>query len=524
MKAEQLRKSILQLAIQGKLVPQDPADEPASVLLERIRAEKQRLIKEGKIKKDKGDSVIFKGDDNCYYEKTGPEVKNITGEIDFDLPDGWAFARINSLFFIQTGASFKKEQATGDFTQTRILRGGNILQGEYRFFENDIFVDSKLIQDSIILKNNDLITPAVTSIENIGKLARIEKDYEDVTAGGFVFIIRPCYNSDIFAKYMLYALQSSYFNKQLKSITKKSGQAFYNLGKERFIQLIIPIPPLNEQVRIVESIKQFTPLIKEYDKLEQRATKLDDEIYDKLKKSILQYAIQGKLVPQDSNDEPAAVLLERIRAEKKAQLGKKYVESYIYKGDDNCYYEKVGSGTKNITDEIPFDIPDPWEWARVDTLFHHNTGKALNSANTKGNYREYITTSNLYWNYFKLDSLKKMLFTDEEIDKCSLKKGDLLVCEGGDIGRAAIWNYDIPMCIQNHIHRLRAYSAVETKFYYCVLYLYKQLGIIGGKGIGIQGLSTKALGRIIFPVPPLAEQKRIIEQINVIFSKFKDEI
>ena len=192
MKAEQLRKSILQLAIQGKLVPQDPSDEPASVLLERIRAEKQRLIKEGKIKKDKGDSVIFKGDDNCYYEKTGSEVKNITDEIDFDLPDGWAFARINSLFFIQTGASFKKEQATSDFTQTRILRGGNILQGEYRFFENDIFVDSKLIQDSIILKNNDLITPAVTSIENIGKLARIEKDYEDVTAGGFVFIIRPC--------------------------------------------------------------------------------------------------------------------------------------------------------------------------------------------------------------------------------------------------------------------------------------------------------------------------------------------
>ena len=123
-----------------------------------------------------------------------------------------------------------------------------------------------------------------------------------------------------------------------------------------------------------------------------------------------------------------------------------------------------------------------------------------------------------------MDSLKKMLFTDEEIDKCSLKKGDLLVCEGGDIGRAAIWNYDVPMCIQNHIHRLRAYSAVETKFCYCVLYLYKQLGIIGGKGIGIQGLSTKALGRIIFPVPPLAEQKRIVEQINVIFSKLKDEI
>ena len=304
----------------------------------------------------------------------------------------------------------------------------------------------------------------------------------------------------------------------------KIGAAIPHLNKSLFKSLIIGLPPLAEQERIVSEIEKFEPLIAEYDKLEQQATKLDGEIYDKLKKSILQYAIQGKLVPQDSNDKPAAVLLERIRAEKKAQLGKKYVESYIYKGDDNCYYEKVSSETKNITDEIPFDIPDPWGWARVDTLFQHNTGKALNSANTKGNYREYITTSNLYWNYFKLDSLKKMLFTDEEIDKCSLKKGDLLVCEGGDIGRAAIWNYDIPMCIQNHIHRLRAYSAVETKFYYCVLYLYKQLGIIGGKGIGIQGLSTKALGRIIFPVPPLAEQKRIIEQINDFFCKLKDEI
>ena len=304
----------------------------------------------------------------------------------------------------------------------------------------------------------------------------------------------------------------------------KIGAAIPHLNKSLFKSLIIGLPPLAEQERIVAEIEKFEPLIAEYDKLEQQATKLDGEIYDKLKKSILQYAIQGKLVPQNSNDEPAAVLLERIRAEKKAQLGKKYVESYIYKGDDNSYYEKVGSETKNITDEIPFDIPDSWEWARVDTLFQHNTGKALNSANTKGNYREYITTSNLYWNYFKLDSLKKMLFTDEEVDKCSLKNGDLLVCEGGDIGRAAIWNYDIPMCIQNHIHRLRAYSAVETKLYYCVLYLYKQSGIIGGKGIGIQGLSTKALGRIIFPVPPLAEQKRIIEQINVIFSKLKDEI
>ncbi len=192
----------------------------------------------------------------------------------------------------------------------------------------------------------------------------------------------------------------------------------------------LPIPPLAEQERIVAEIEKFEPLIVEYDKLEQQATKLDGEIYDKLKKSILQYAIQGKLVPQDSNDEPAAVLLERIRAEKKAQLGKKYVESYIYKGDDNCYYEKVGSVTKNITDEIPFDIPDSWSWARIDEIFQHNTGKALNSSNTKGSLKNYITTSNLYWGHFKLDSLKQMLFTDDEVEKCSIRRGDLLVCEG----------------------------------------------------------------------------------------------
>ena len=327
MKAEQLRKSILQMAIQGKLVPQNPTDEPASVLLEKIREEKQKLIKEGKIKKDKFDSVIFKGEDNRYYEKMGNEVKDITNEIDFDLPVGWSFARLSSLFSIQTGASFKKEQASNDKTKIRILRGGNITQNGYYFFDNDIFIDRILVANSILLRKNDIITPAVTSLENIGKLALIGCDYDNVSAGGFVFICRPYFAINTLAKFLLIALQSPFFNSQMKSITKKSGQAFYNLGKERLIQLIIPIPPINEQARIVDEIEKYNPLLAEYDKLEQQKSKLDSEIYDKLKKSILQYAIQGKLVPQDPNDEPASVLLERIRAEKKAQLGKKYVDS-----------------------------------------------------------------------------------------------------------------------------------------------------------------------------------------------------
>ncbi len=309
MKAEQLRKSILQMAIQGKLVPQDPNDEPAAVLLEKIRAEKQRLIKEGKIKKDKAESVIFRGEDNRHYEKVGNEVQDITDEIDFELPNGWGLARIGSLFYIQTGASFKKEQATNDKTKIRILRGGNIIQNGYSFFDNDIFIDHDLVSDNILLRQNDIITPAVTSIENIGKLALIERDYDNVSAGGFVFICRPHLIIGAFAKFLLFALQSHYFNSQMKSITKKSGQAFYNLGKERLVQLLVPIPPLSEQQRIVAEIEKYEPLIAEYDKLEQQKTKLDSEIYDKLKKSILQYAIQGKLVPQDENDAYKSIIL-----------------------------------------------------------------------------------------------------------------------------------------------------------------------------------------------------------------------
>ena len=428
------------------------------------------------------------------------------------MPDGWEYIRLSSIAYLSSGftPAATELNSIGKIPYFKVSDMNTVGNEKYLSFTAQYYTGNKIKK---IFPYNTIVFPKNGgAVFTNKKRILLQPSVVDLNTGALIPY------GIVNTEYLFLLFTSIDFREHYKGTALPTVDANF-VGK-----LLFGLPPLTEQERIVAEIEKFEPLIKEYDKLEQQATKLDGEIYDKLKKSILQYAIQGKLVPQDSNDEPASVLLERIRAEKKAQLGKKYVESYIYKGDDNCYYEKVGSETKDITDEIPFDIPDAWEWARVDTLFQHNTGKALNSANTKGNYREYITTSNLYWNYFKLDSLKKMLFTDEEIDKCSLKKGDLLVCEGGDIGRAAIWNYDIPMCIQNHIHRLRAYFAVETKFYYCVLYLYKQLGIIGGKGIGIQGLSTKALGRIIFPVPPLAEQKRIIEQINAIFCKLKDEI
>ena len=241
-----------------------------------------------------------------------------------------------------------------------------------------------------------------------------------------------------------------------------------------------------------------------------------------LKNSILQMAVSGKLVPQDPNDEPASVLLERIRKEKEqlikeGKIKKEKNPSYIFRGADNTPYEKVGHNEPvSIADEVPFDIPDSWEWCRLGDIFYHNTGKALNASNQSGQLLEYITTSNLYWDRFELDSLRQMYFTDAEIEKCTATKGDLLVCEGGDIGRAAIWPYDYDIRIQNHIHRLRSYISVCTEFYYYLFYLYKHVGWIGGKGIGIQGLSANALHTLLFPLPPLEEQQRIVQKIKEI--------
>ena len=184
---------------------------------------------------------------------------------------------------------------------------------------------------------------------------------------------------------------------------------------------------------------------------------------------------------------------------------------------DNTPYEKIGNNEPvSIADEVPFEIPDSWEWVRLGDVFWHNTGKALNSTNRNGTLLSYITTSNLYWSRFELDSVREMYFTDEEIEKCTATKGDLLVCEGGDIGRAAIWPFDCDIRIQNHIHRLRAYAPICTEYYYYLFYLYKHVGWIGGKGIGIQGLSSNALHALLFPLPPLAEQERIVAKIKTI--------
>ncbi|MBP3634574.1 MAG: restriction endonuclease subunit S [Oscillospiraceae bacterium] len=218
-----------------------------------------------------------------------------------------------------------------------------------------------------------------------------------------------------------------------------------------------------------------------------------------LKNSVLQQAFQGKLVGQRPEEGTGKELFLQIQEAKAALIAKK---------------EKA---LPQITeDDWRFDIPDTWHWCYIGDLFQHNTGKALNGTNRDGAILQYITTSNLYWNRFELDRLKEMPFTDAEIEKCTIQKGDLLVCEGGDCGRAAIWSYDMPMRIQNHIHRLRPYGNVSIEYFYYIFYLYKNAGWIAGKGIGIQGLSSNALHSIVVPLPPLAEQKRIVARLEEI--------
>ena len=254
---QRVKKAILQEAIQGKLVPQIAEEGTAKELLERIKKEKQKLVKEGKLKKSAlNDSVIFRGDDNKYYELIDNSPVYIDEFLPFQIPETWTWCKVKDLLEIQTGASFKKEQANANKKGIRILRGGNILPNKYIFKDDDVFVSEEFVNANTILKKNCIITPAVTSLENIGKMAVIEKDYNNVSAGGFVFIISPYIQDFNHSLLLAYFLQSPFLIEAMRGITKKSGAAFYNLGKERLKELYLPLPPMAEQSRIVGKINE----------------------------------------------------------------------------------------------------------------------------------------------------------------------------------------------------------------------------------------------------------------------------
>ena len=516
MNGKQLKNSILQWAIQGKLVPQDPNDEPASVLLEKIRQEKERLIKEKKIKRDKNASIIYRGEDNSYYEKFADgKVVCIDDEIPFEIPSGWEWCRIRDISQSYIGLTYKPTDVTQ--TGTIVLRSSNIQEGQLDL--NDIVRVSTPIPDKLWVEENDIVICARNGSKKlVGKSAIVDSLKEPMTFGAFMAICK----TPIF-RYVYNFLQSELFYAQLRGV---SGTTTINqLTQNNFNNFLIPIPPFGEQQRIDERLQIIIPFVNKYSESQEKLDVLNNSLYNSFRKSILQEAIQGRLVPQDDSDEPSSVLLQRIRKEKlrlvkEGKLKKKdVVDSVIFKGDDNKYYENIGNNLVDITDDIPFEIPNNWVWTRIGYLFAHNNGKQLNKGNTAGTLMEYITTSNLYWDGFRLDHLKMMPFEESEIERCQAIKGDLLVCEGGDVGRSCIWDYDFPIMLQNHIHKLRPYIDVCTKFFYYIFYFYNVTGVIGGKGIGIQGFSAKALHNTLVPLPPLQEQQRIVAQIEKLFEQ-----
>ena len=463
MDTKKLRQKILDLAIRGKLVPQDPNDEPASVLLERIKAEKERLIKEGKIKRSKKST---KTSDTPHYQ-----------QVKLEVPNSWYMVSVSDLFLLNPKSELDDNMKVG-FIPMALVEDG--FSGNH-FYEERTWKDVK--RGYCHFQNGDIgIAKISPCFEN--RKSTIFKNLPNTYGAGTteLVILRPI---KVYTKFYLYLFKSDWYVKEgTKYFKGVVGQQ--RVHKEIFTDLYIPLPPFAEQqriVRIVEEIEYWFVLI---DQIEQDKSDLQTAIRQ-TKSKILDLAIHGKLVLQNPNDEPASELLKRINP--KAEIT-----------CDNGHY------------------PVGWIDVILGDIFYHNTGKALNSSNKEGVLRNYLTTSNVYWNQFDLSLVKQMPFRDNELEKCTVQKGDLLVCEGGDVGRSAIWNFDYNICIQNHIHRLRPKGDLNVSFYYYVLRFLKEHNRIGGKGIGLLGLSSNELHKIGMPLPPRKEQDRIVLKIEELFS------
>ena len=465
MNTKALRQKILDLAIHGKLVPQDPNDEPASVLLERIRAEKERLIKEGKIKRSKKTKTTS---DKPHYP--------------YELPEGWCWTTLGEICCIKggkripRGMTFAKGKTAHVYIRVTDMKDNTIKLSDLKYIDDYVYEHIK----NYTINTSDLYLTIAGTIGSVGIVPN-EVDGMNLTENAAKLTQIGCIK-----EYLLYALLSTIAQEHFISRFHQVAQP--KLSIETASKTPIAMPPIGEQNRIVKEIKRYLAAIKI---IEEGQTDLETTI-SQAKSKILDLAIHGKLVPQDPTDEPAAKLLKRINP--KAEIA-----------CDNGHYQK---------------LPEEWCETQLGAIFNHNTGKALNSSNTEGTLKDYLTTSNVYWNSFDFSVIKKMLFKESELNKCQITKGDLLVCEGGDIGRAAIWDYDYDICIQNHLHRLRPkVNGICVSFYYYVLYYLKINNMIGGKGIGLLGLSSNALHKLHVPFPPLNEQHRIVAKIEEIFAQ-----
>lgn len=447
----------------------------------------------------------------AYCEQIGKEIRDISDEIPFEIPESWEWVRLSSICTKLVDGDHNPPKGEKSTTQYYMLSSTNINHNTLVELNKVRYLNKEIFEKENSRTKVSVGDVFFTSVGSLGRSCVFQGGHNICFQRSVTVISTLIYNY-----YLKYFFDNPFF--QDKIVREATGTAQKGFYLNQLSECIIPLPPLSEQHRIVAKIEQLLPFIEKYEQAETQLTALNTSFPEMLKKSILQESVQGKLVPQNPFDEPASVLLERIRAKKQelikqGKIKKDKHESAIITRD-KIPYEIIDGKERCLADEVPFEIPDSWCWCRLGTIFQHNTGKTLNSSNHQGTMMQYITTSNLYWDRFELDKLREMLFTDSEVEKCTVTKGDLLVCEGGDIGRAAIWNYDYPMRIQNHIHRLRSYAPVEVYFFYYVFYLYKRAGLIGGKGIGIQGLSSNAIDKLLIPLPPLAEQKKIVAKIE----------
>ena len=531
MNGKQLKNSILQWAIQGKLVPQDPNDEPASVLLEKIRQEKERLIKEKKIKRDKNASIIYRGEDNSYYEKilaTG-EVKCIDEEIPFEVPKGWEWCRLRNIILgTNAGKSPNCEKRPKKSEEWGVLTTTSIQENAFLSNENKVLPKHYIITPEHCVRYGDILITRAGPVNRTGIVCMVENNCDKLILSDKT--VRIDYMHDYCnPKFLVFVLNSSAIHELVMSATVGMAASQVNVSQVSIQNTLIPFPPSKEQQRIIDKLGALLPQIEKYDNAQNKLDELNKTVKDIIKKSVLQEAIQGKLVSQREEEGTAKELLEQIEAEKQklvkeGKLKKSALsDSVIFRGDDNKYYEKIGKKCVDITDEIPFEIPASWAWCHLNDIAESDLGKTMNKGQNSGELVPYLCSINVYWNKIDLSKIKQAQFTEIELAKYLLQKNDLLICEGGDIGRAAIWDINETMYYQNALHRVRFYGKIFPKFFLYILSLYKALGLLDkkSKGMTIKHFTKTALNSIVIPLPPLLEQKRIIEKIEQLMQLLK---
>ena len=518
MNGKQLKNSILQWAIQGKLVPQDPNDEPASVLLDKIRQEKERLIKEKKIKRDKNASIIYRGEDNSYYEKmlaTG-EVKCIDEEVPFEIPQGWEWCRVSSLFQINPKV-VAEDNTSAAFIPMEAISAG--YGSEFRYYEKEW---GEIKSGYTAFADNDIAFAKITPCFQNRKSAIFEGLPNGIGAGTTELKILRTYGETINRWFVLYFLESPYF---IDEATFKGTANQQRIIVGYLENKLFPLPPLAEQERIVDKIGLVMPIIDKYSKSQELLDKMNVELNECLKKSVLQEAIQGKLVPQIASEGTAHELLEQIKTEKQklvkeGKLKKSALsDSVIFRGDDNKYYEQIGKNCVDITEEIPFEIPNNWTWARMGQVGDWGAG----STPQRGNQDYY--GGNILWlktgelnNDIVYDTEEKI--TQRAFQDCSLrmnKIGDVLIAMyGATIGKLAIVGKELTT---NQACCGCTPYVVYNWFLFYFLMASRDSFIKKGEGGAQPNISRVKLVEHLIPLPPLNEQKRIVKRIETLFEQ-----